>query len=90
MDIKAFIAGTSNAVSWLETTLPLVKLIPGFPIAETVLKAAGAITETVANVQTRAAEANIVIHSDDQAEIRGITDRLAAVNDELMAYIDAS
>ncbi len=54
------------------------------------LAAASAITDTVHNVIDRSTEADIVIHSDDAAEIDAITDRLAALNDDLMRYVDGS
>ncbi len=90
IDFKAVLAAIEQGTQFVEKMLPFAQAIPGVAIVETVVKAASAVSETLVNVQARAAEAGVVLKSEDQKQIQDITARLAAVNDSLMAEIAAS
>lgn len=87
---KDILATMEKGVEFAEEMLPLAHAIPGVAIVETVVKVAGGVSETLRNIQARGAEAGIVIDSKDQKQIQAITERLAAVNDQLMQAIAAS
>lgn len=89
MDVAKLLATLTKGVEFAEELLPVINMIPvAGPLVATAINAAGAVTEIVENIQTRAAEGKIVLASNDQDEIKALTTRLEAVNDELAAYID--
>ncbi len=88
--MKDILAVIETGTEFAEKLLPYAHAIPGVAIVETALKVAGAVNETLVNVQARAAEAGVVIESKDAKQIQGITERLAAVNDSLMKAIAES
>lgn len=90
MDFSKILNAVKTGVSFAEELTPLLGLITDVPILGTAVKAVGAVTEVVDNIQTRIAEGKIVVSSDDQDEIRGMAERLSVVNDELAQYIKDS
>ena len=91
MDLKNLFYQLEQGVKFAESIAPELALIPGAgPIVAMALKAAGAITDVVDNVQQRIADGTIVANSTDEATIRGYAERLAAVNDGLAGQIDNS
>lgn len=89
MDVKSILDTVRKGVEFVEGLKPVIAMIPGAgPIVATAISAAGAVTEVVSNIQQRVEEGQIVLASDDEAEIKGYVDRLEKVNDELAAYID--
>jgi hypothetical protein len=91
MDIAKILETIQKGVEFAEQLTPVISMIPGAGgLITTAVKAVGAVTEVVENIQERVAEGAIVLASNDEAEINGYIDRLAAVNDELMVYVDNS
>lgn len=89
MNVRAILDTIAKGVEFVEQLQPVIGMIPGAgPIVATAISAAGAVTEVVANIKQRVDEGQIVMASDDEAEIKGYVDRLEKVNDELAAYID--
>ena len=94
MSLNSLLATLAKGVDFVENILPVVRAVPGIgnvvSIVETALNAAGAISETVQNVQQRIEEGKVVAASDDQAQLKDMIARIQAANDELAAYIAAS
>ncbi len=89
MDIRGILDTISKGVDFAEKLTPMISMIPGAgTLITTAINAAGAVTEVVTNIKERVDEGQIVLASNDQAEIKGYIDRLEKVNDELAAYID--
>lgn len=84
------LAGASKALQGLEDMLPLVGLIPGFPLLEKIVSIGGGIGEIIENTQDRADDLDVALHEKDQAKIKEINARLDAINNELAKKIDAS
>lgn len=90
-NFASVIAALEKGVQFAEEITPtLAALTPYGAIAETAVKAIGAVTETVQNVQARVEEGTIVAHSNDQAQIKALAQRLHDVNDQLAQQIDNS
>lgn len=91
MNVKAILAALDKGVDFVEQILPLAKQLPVVgtyaSLAETAIKAVGAIQEVVQNIEARVTEGQIVLASKDQAELKALIARLAAVNDGLNDYI---
>ena len=94
MSLNNLLATLAKGVDFVENILPVVRAVPGIgnvvSIVETALNAAGALSETVQNVQQRIEEGKVVAASDDQAQLKDMIARIQAANDELAAYIAAS
>jgi hypothetical protein len=90
-DFSKILPALEKGVQFVEQIAPtLAELTPYGAVAETAVKAIEAVTETVQNVQQRVEEGSIVAHSNDQAQVRGLAERLHAVNDGLAKQIDES
>lgn len=91
MDFTKLLSALEKGVQFAEEITPtLAALTPYGALATTAVKAIGAVTETVQNVQERITEGQIVAHSTDQAQVRALAQRLHAVNDQLAQQIDQS
>lgn len=91
MDFTKLFDTLKKGVEFAEQLSPIISMIPGAgPIADTAIRAVGAITEVLSNVQQKAAEGVIVLHTDDQAELTDLINRITKANDELMNYVDNS
>lgn len=89
MDFSKVLAALEDGVKFAETIVPMIaELTPYGALASTAIKAVGAITDTVQNVQERVAEGSIVAHSNDQAQVRALAQRLHDLNDSLADQID--
>lgn len=91
MDISKLLETVKAGVEFAEGLVPVLTFIPGAgTVIASAVTAVGAVTDVVSNIQERVTEGEIVLKSDDQAELRGYAERLSAVNDQLAAYIDQS
>lgn len=91
MDIKSVLDAIRKGVEFIETLAPVISVIPGAgPILAQAVKAAGAVQAIIANLQERVAEGKVVLASADEAEVRALAERLAAVNDRLAEEVDKS
>lgn len=88
-DLSKVLSALETGVKFAEGIVPtLAALTPYGALATTAIKAVGAITETVANLQERIDEGQIVAHSTDQQQVRALAQRLHDINDQLAAEID--
>lgn len=91
MDVSKLLDIIKKGVEFAEQLSPVLSMIPGAgPIVAMAVKAAGAITDVVTNVQERVEEGQIVMNSDQSDELNGYIARLAAINDSLATEIDDS
>jgi hypothetical protein len=91
MDFTKLFDTLKKGVEFAEELAPVLDTIPvAGSIVNTAVRAVGAITEVLSNVQEKVAEGAIVLHSDDQAQLTDLIDRITKANDELMAYVDNS
>jgi hypothetical protein len=89
MDIKQIIAVVEKGVAFAQEFMPLATAIGG-PAVATAVKVIETVNEVITHAQTRIAESGVVLASTDEAQIKGFIAALAAENDKLMAYVDAS
>jgi uncharacterized coiled-coil protein SlyX len=91
LDFSKLLAGLEKGVQFVEEVAPTIaELTPYGAIAETAVKAIGAVTETIHNVAERVNEGEIVANSQDQEQVRALAQRLHDVNDDLARQIDES
>ncbi len=91
MDFTKILSALDKGVQFAEEIAPtLAMLTPYGAVAETAIKAIGAVTDTVTNVEARVTEGTIVASSTDQAQVRDLAQRLHDVNDTLAKQVDAS
>lgn len=91
MDFSKLLAALEDGVKFAEGVVPMIaELTPYGALAVTAVKAVGAVTETVQNVQERIAEGSIVAHSNDQAQVRDLAQRLHDLNDQIADQVDKS
>lgn len=91
MDFTKLFDTLRKGVEFAEQLSPVIGMIPvAGPIVDTAVRAVGAITEVLSNIQQKAAEGAIVLGSDNQAELTDLIDRITKANDELMVYVDNS
>jgi len=91
MNLSKIIAALEKGVSFVEEIAPtLAELTPYGQVAEVAVKAIGAVTDTVQNLQERINEGTIVAHSTDQAQVQALAQRLHDVNDGLAKQVDDS
>lgn len=91
MNISKMLAALEDGVKFAEGIVPMIaELTPYGALAVTAVKAVGAVTETVQNLQARIAEGSIVAHSKDQAQVRDLAQRLHDLNDQIADQVDKS
>lgn len=91
MNFDKILSALRTGVAFAEQIVPTIaQLTPLGGIAETAIKAVGAITETVENVQKRIEEGELVARTTDQQEVRALAQRLHDLNDQIAAQIDAT
>lgn len=88
MSASSIIDKINQGIDFLEQFAPAAAAF-GLPVGP-VLAIAGSISDIIGNIAERAEEAGVVLTSQDQAEIKSLTERLAAQNDILRKAIDAS
>lgn len=90
-DFSKILAALEKGVQFAEAAVgTIAQLTPYGALATTVVQAIGAVTDTVSNLQDRMAEGKIVLSSTDQATVRGLAERLSALNDQLAQQVDDS
>lgn len=89
MDISVIANAIESGLNFVEKLAPYAATL-GVPFADTVGKAAGAISETIANVQERVKDGTLVANSADVEYINSMADRLFAVNTALNDYVAKS
>lgn len=91
MDLSKILAALEKGVEFAEQFTPIIaSLTPYGALAATAIKAVGAVTDTVTNLQARIDEGQIVAGSTDQEQVRALAQRLHDINDELARQVDAS
>jgi hypothetical protein len=91
LDFNKILAALESGVQFVEQITPtLAALTPYGALAETAVKAIGAVTETVQHLQASVADGTIVAHSNDQATVRAMAQRLHDANDLRAQQIDQS
>lgn len=89
VDFSKVLAALEDGVKFAEGIVPMIaELTPYGALATTAIKAVGAVTETVQNVQERMNEGSIVAHSSDQEQVRDLAQRLHDLNDQIAEQID--
>lgn len=89
MNISAIANALESGLHFVETLAPYAADL-GVPFAATVGKAAGAIGETIKNVQEKVEDGTLVANSADVDYINSMSDRLFTVNTTLNDYIEKS
>lgn len=91
MDFTKPLETLRKGVEFAEGLSPVIGMIPvAGPLIDMGINAVAAITEVLNNIQQKAATGAIVLHSDNQAELTDLIERISSANDELMAYVDNS
>lgn len=86
MDFAKILKTLEDGVKFVENLAPLATAIGG-PIVGNIVSTVKTVTDIADNIVTRAAEAEHVFRSEDQAEISSLVSRLASINDQLAEAI---
>lgn len=89
MNISVIANALESGLHFVEVLAPYAADL-GVPFAATVGKVAGAVGETIANVQQQVADGTLVANSADVEYINSMADRLFAVNETLNDYVAKS
>ena len=85
---ESILSKLQTGMSLVDKLLPMAGMLG--PQAAAIGKIVDGLLEVSEVVIERAGEAGVVLSSDDQAEIRAINKRLAALNDDVARRIAAS
>lgn len=89
MNVSAIMSTIRKGVELIESLGPVTTMLGGSMVGSVVGIVKG-VTDVIENIQARVDESSIVLNSNQAAEIKSLTARLAAVNDKLNERIRAS